>query len=63
MIHDHRARAHGDVEGSVRSGPKLTSEFSGSEPQWILFCYTASENAASQITDLLAALLLIEKPE
>jgi hypothetical protein len=63
MIRDHRTRAYGDVEGGVRSDQKLTSEFSDSEPQSISCCCMASRNAASEITDLRAMLLLIEKPE
>jgi hypothetical protein len=63
MIRDHSTRARGDAEGGVRTDPKLISEFSASEPQSISFCYTASENAASQITDLRVAQLSIEKPE
>jgi hypothetical protein len=64
MIRDHRTNAGGNVRGGgVPSDPKLISEFSASELKSISFCYMASENAASQITDLRVMPLLIAKLE
>jgi hypothetical protein len=43
--------------------PKINIRFSASELKSISFCYMASENAASQITDLRVMPLLIAKLE